>query len=161
MHRERTTGPLLHHEYVVARASRKADDASQKQPAQALGRHAALAAPVDCLSPAAPLAWLFHSQGAKMKAILLGAAALCLFGIASELQATTIDFSTVVLGSVVDDCGGIADGTFDRTDPSATDVAVNNNYAYRAEARTARTVALPTPWTTPRPAFRAAWDAFQ
>jgi hypothetical protein len=65
-----------------------------------------------------------------MKAKFLGLVAAVLCGL-SHANAATVDLPTTVLGSVVDDAGGIADGTFDRVQ-SGAEVDATNNFTYRA-----------------------------
>jgi hypothetical protein len=68
---------------------------------------------------------------AKLSFLLI-VVALVTFG-SRATQATTLDLSPTAVGSVVDDAGNIADGTFDRViSTSAPEVAASNNYTYRA-----------------------------
>jgi hypothetical protein len=48
-------------------------------------------------------------------------------------QAATVDLTPTAQGSIIDDAGGIADGTFDRVDTSIfPEVDATNNFTYRA-----------------------------
>src|SRR5215472_3612142 len=63
-----------------------------------------------------------------LQLFLIAAAVL----VSAQAKATSVGLSATAIGSVVDDAGGIADGTFDRVDTLDVEVDATNNFTYRA-----------------------------
>jgi hypothetical protein len=69
----------------------------------------------------------------KAKALGVVAALALLVCLVSEGRASTVNLVPTAVGNVVDDAGGVADGTFDRVEATSfPEVDATNNFTYRA-----------------------------